>query len=202
VTIRTSIRTIAAGAVLLAACCLAGCGYHFAASGTNLPTTANTIYVAKFDNKTRITGLGEEFDRHLKDEIANHKRLELVDDPASADLMLNGTLRGTIDLPTAFNGVAEPTAYNYNLSLDAVLTDNRTHTVVWSTAGLTRQSSYSVVQQSVVATAPYFLQQNLRAQDIQNMPDLQVASTQRDFSRGQTMDDLAHDIYVNMSEGF
>ncbi|HVN28231.1 MAG TPA: hypothetical protein VMT64_07075, partial [Candidatus Binataceae bacterium] len=61
---------------------LAGCGYHFASSGEALPSTAKTIYVDKFSNKTRFTGLNDQLMRYVKDEIAVHDRLQVVDSPS------------------------------------------------------------------------------------------------------------------------
>ncbi|MBV8137285.1 MAG: hypothetical protein JO121_16895, partial [Deltaproteobacteria bacterium] len=52
---------------------LGGCGYHFGASGSNLPSGAETIYVARFTNRTRQTGLNDVFMRYLNDEIAMHR---------------------------------------------------------------------------------------------------------------------------------
>ena len=80
-------RRLAILAVMLLA---SGCGYHFGASGTNLPANAQTIYVERFDNHTRQTGLNDEFMVYMKDEIASHKRLSIVDSPANADLELDG----------------------------------------------------------------------------------------------------------------
>lgn len=191
-----------AGAMLAAAALAAGCGYHLAASGSSLPATARTVYVDRFHNLSRDTGVEEEFARHLKDEIANHKRLELVDDPAAADLRLSGQIDTVSSSPAGFNAVAEPTSYAGGISVDATLIDSRTNKVLWSTRGLTRQQIYGVVAQSVVSSSPEFLQQNLRPGDLARMSDAQVAATQSRSYRSLNMDELAHDVYVNMTEGF
>src|SRR5215472_9030140 len=91
---------------------LLGCGYHFGASGSNLPSGAETIYVARFTNRTRQTGLNDVFMRYLDDEIAMHRRLRLVDSPAEADLELTGEILAVTPLPSSFNSVLEPTIYN------------------------------------------------------------------------------------------
>ena len=181
---------------------LGGCGYHLAASGESLPAGANTIYVERFANRTRIIGLSEDFDRHLKDEIANHKRLDVVDDPADADLVLSGIIAGQDQAPVAFNAVAEPTAGYFTLVVGATLVDNHSKKVLWSSGGITRANQFGLVAQSVVVTSPEFLQQNLRANDINKLPDAQLAATQRSSNQELTMDQLARDLYANMSEGF
>ena len=50
---------------------LAGCGYHFASSGSGLPQDAKTIYVARFSNTSRFTGYNDRFMRYMKDQIAD-----------------------------------------------------------------------------------------------------------------------------------
>jgi hypothetical protein len=146
--------------------------------------------------------LSEDFDRHLKDEIANHKRLDVVDDPADADLVLSGIIAGQDQAPVAFNAVAEPTAAYLTLVVGATLVDNHSKKVLWSSGGVTRANSFGLVAQSVVVTSPEFLQQNLRANDINKLPDAQLAATQRSSNQDLSMDQLARDLYANMSEGF
>lgn len=87
-----SIARLVARLLTLAAILLAGCGYHFAGSGSNLPRDAKTIYVSKFTNHTRMTGVNDEFMHYLDDEIASRKRLTLVDNPRDADLSYRATL--------------------------------------------------------------------------------------------------------------
>jgi hypothetical protein len=189
--------------VLLAALSVAcGCGYRFGASGTNLPATAKTIYVKRFGNNTPITGLNDIFMRYLDDEIASHKRLELVQSPSDADLVLTGSLIGTLTIPTAFNPVMEPTIYSQSLVVRATLRDTRTNKTIWSVAGLSDSERSPVVAQSVVTTMPTFLQQNVRAKDIASMTDIQVAQTQEDATRDLMMTNLVKRLYDSMASGF
>lgn len=180
-----------------------GCGYHLAASGSGLPAQARTICVEKFTNRSRFNGLNDEFMRYLKDEIADHKRLELVDSPAAADLVLDGELVAISDtMPISANAVGEPTQYSETITASASLSDTHTHKVLWSSRGISGSQSYAAVSSSVVTTSPIFLRQNLRSQDIAQLPDAQLAQTQRSFSRGQMMEQLAQNLYASMSEGF
>jgi outer membrane lipopolysaccharide assembly protein LptE/RlpB len=181
---------------------LASCGYHFAAEGSGLPPQAKTIYVEKFTNPTRFTGLNDQFLRYMKDEIAQHKRLELVDDPAQADLVLGGEFAYVATAPVATNQVSEPIEYSQTVNVSAHLTDQRTKQVIWNAGGLNANEQYGVVSTAVVTTSPEFLQQNLRSQDIANFPDVQLAKTQHDFAQQQGLAALAHNVYVSMSEGF
>ena len=181
---------------------LSGCGYHFAAEGSSLPAQAQTIYVERFTNRSRYTGINDQFMRYLKDEIAQHKRLELVDDPGQADLVLGGELVYVATAPVATNSVSEPIQYSQTLNANAYLTDQHSQKIIWRSSGLNANMSYAVVSSAVVTTSPLFLQQNLRSQDIANFPDIQLAKTQYDFAREQNLQALAHNVYVSMSEGF
>ena len=180
----------------------AGCGYHFASSGSGLPAQAKTLYVERFGNHTRQTGINDVFMRYLKDEIDDHKRLELVDSPSEADLVLSGTVGYSETLPVDFNAVSEPTMYDLTMSADATLVDAHTHKVIWASRGISGSQSFATVAQTVVTTSPTFLQQNLRSQDIAQLPDLQVAETQRAAASQQMMQQLAQNLYASMSEGF
>jgi Lipopolysaccharide-assembly len=194
----------AARLVMLAAAAatLAGCGYHFAASGSNLPSDAKTIYVARFTNRTRQTGLNDVFMRYVKDEIAVHHRLQLVDSPADADLELTGNVNAQLIMPGSFNSVLEPTIYNQSISVTAALKDLRTNKVIWRGSHLGNLQHSPIVAQAVVPTTPGFVQGNLRSSDIANMPDIQVAQSEMALGQDQVMQNIAKNLYASMSEGF
>jgi hypothetical protein len=181
---------------------IGGCGYHFAAEGSGLPPQAKTIYVERFANRSRYTGIDDQFIRYMKDEIAQHKRLELVDDRTQADLVLSGELLYVTPLAVATNAVDEPIESTQTINANAQLTDQHTKRVIWRSTGLFANDTYAMVANAVVTTSPEFLQQNLRSQDIANLPDIQLAKTQSDFSQQQNLENLAQSVYVSMSEGF
>ena len=189
-------------ALIAIAAAVSGCGYHFAASGSGLPAQAKTIYVEKFSNHTRYTGINDEFMRYLKDEVANHKRLTLVDSPADADLVLSGEVRFVETRPLASNPVGEPIVYDESLGATATLTDAHSHKILWATQGVGGSAQAPAVASTVLTTSPIFLQQNLRSQDIGNLPDLQLAQTQRAATREYDMQQMAQNLYTSMSEGF
>lgn len=191
------------GAIIALAIAASGCGYHFAAEGSGLPPQAKTIYLARFGNRTRQTGINDEFMRYVADEIANHKRLEIVDSASQADLVLSGDIVYADTIPTAFNTAAEPTIYTQTITADASLLDAHDQKVIWSTRGVSSSPQQApVVGEAVVTTSPYFVQQNLRSRDIASMQDIQVAQTQGASSKQQAMETLAQNLYASMSEGF
>jgi Lipopolysaccharide-assembly len=181
---------------------ISGCGYHFASSGDALPASAQTIYVQRFENRTRNTGLNDEFMRYVKDEIALHKRLRVVDDPATADLVLSGDIKLANSVPVNFNSALEPTIYNQSLSVSASLKDTHDNKVIWSTRNVSNSQHAPVVAQTVVTTTPTYLQQNLRAGDIAQMTDIQTAEAMNSAARDTMMQKVAQNLYAEMAEGF
>lgn len=190
------------GLAALAALGVSGCGYHFASSGDALPSSAQTIYVENFDNRTRFTGLNDEFMRYLKDEIALHKRLRIVESPAEADLTLSGSVKFANATPANFNSATEPTIYNNQLAVTATLKDNHEKKVIWTTRNVNNIQHTPVVAQTVVTTTPTYLQQNLRGSDIAQMTDIQVAQSMTSASQTNLMQKVAENLYAEMAEGF
>jgi hypothetical protein len=181
---------------------LGGCGYHFGASGSNLPSGAETIYVARFTNRTRQTGINDVFMRYLDDEIAMHRRLRLVDSPAEADLELTGEILAITPVPASFNSVLEPTIYSRSMTVAARLKDLRNNRVIWSVSSLGNLQHEPVVAQAVVPTLPTFVQGNLRGSDVAKLTDIQVASTQGALGQDNIMQNVAQNLYASMTEGF
>lgn len=194
---RNRLRLLGLLAVLLAA----GCGYSFSAADT-LPNSAHTIYVAQFSNGSNITGLQDVFMRYMKDEIAKHDRLQLVDDPTNADLELSGVIAHADPYPAAMNAVGEPTIYTFNLQVNATLYERKDHKVLWSGQNLTAQPQYAVVPQAVLVTSPQFLRHNFRSSDINQLTDSQTQITQGKVARDEAMTQVAQNIYSGMASGF
>jgi outer membrane lipopolysaccharide assembly protein LptE/RlpB len=186
---------------LLLALMLSGCGYTFSAADS-LPSSAHTIYVARFQNGTMITGIQDVFMRYMKDEIARHARLELVDDPAQADLELTGSIMGGQPFPGAMNAVGEPSIYLVGLGVNATLIDKKTNKVIWRGQNISSQQQYAVVPQAVIATSPQFLKYNFRANDISQLTDTQTQMTQSSVAYQEAMSTVAQGVYAGMASGF
>jgi Lipopolysaccharide-assembly len=186
---------------LLLALAAAGCGYTFS-SADSLPPAAHTIYVARFVNATEVTGIQDVFMRYMKDEIARHDRLRLVDDPSQADLELAGTIAGAEPFPATMNAVGEPTIYNLNLQVNATLIDKKTNKVLWSGQNITSQQQYAVVPQAVLVTSPQFLRHNFRSTDITQLTDSQTQITQGGVAHQEAMTQVAQNVYAGMASGF
>lgn len=178
-----------------------GCAMHFADNGSALPSSAKTIYVAPFENLTYVSGVNDQFMRSMKDAISSRGRLVVVDDPGQADLLLGGKILYAGAAPASLSGVSEPLSYGNTMIVATTLTDRRTNAVIWSTRSISGSSQASVVAQAIVPTTPQFLKQNLRGPDILKMTDMQVAATQETVAKGQMMQQIASEVYADMSWG-
>jgi len=190
------------GFAVVAGLLFSGCGYHFASSGDALPQSAETIYVSRFGNNTRVTGINDELMRYIKDEIAMHRRLKVVDSPDAADLELSGDVRFAVQTPINFNSALEPTQYNQSMVVSATLRDMHAKKTIWSTHNVSAGEHAPVVPQSTVVTTPTFLQQNLRSSDIAGLTDIQTAQAETSAARDVMMQRLAQNLYSEMAEGF
>lgn len=186
----------------LAAVAINGCSLRFADNGGALPSSAKTIYVARFDNTTYVSGINDQFMRYMKDAISSRGRLTVVDDPDEADLLLSGKIIYAARAPATLSGVSEPLSYGNSILVAAKLVDRRTKKVIWSTNGISASSQAPVVAQAIVPTTPQFLNQNLRGPDFLQMSDMQVAATEEGVSEGQMMQQAAFEIYSDMAYGF
>ena len=192
------LRSAYLAAVVIA---IAGCGLHFADNGSALPASAKTIYVARFENLTYVPGVQDEFMRYMKDAIASRGRLAVTGDPAQADLILNGKILYTVTSPASLSGASEPLSYGNIMMIAATLTDRKTSAVLWRSNGISASAQAPTVAQAIVPTTPQFLKQNLRGPDILNMTDMQVAASQEAAAQGNMMQQLAYEVYADMSWG-
>ncbi|MBE3603642.1 hypothetical protein IMX07_08405 [bacterium] len=179
----------------------ASCALHFADNGGGLPSDDKTIYVERFLNVTRVSGINDQFMRYLVDEIDSRGRLTVVDSPAQADLLLTGKILYGGTTAEAFNGVFEPLTYSNSIMVSATLTDTHTNKVLWRTDGVSGSAVAPVVAQAIIPSDPQFLQQNLRGPDILRMTDMQVAATQNAYASAQMMRGVAAEIYDDMVFG-
>jgi hypothetical protein len=177
-----------------------GCTIRFAANGA-LPDSAKTVCIDRFTNNTRVPGVNDQFTLSLKQVISSHDRLVVVDEHTDADLILGGTVIYYGTGAKTSNSVSEPLDYVDTLTVAANLVDRKTGKVIWSTKGISSNSSVPVVSQAIIPTTPQFLRQNLRGEDLANMSDIQVAASQQSTTKGQLMSQEASELYTDMAWG-
>jgi hypothetical protein len=179
---------------------MSGCTIRFAANGT-LPSSAKTVCVSRFDNNTRVPGVNDEFTESLKQQISQRDRLVVVDGKEDADLLLSGTVIYYGTYGKTSNSVSEPLDYADTLSVAAQLMDRKSGKIIWKTNGISTSVTVPVVSQAIIPATPEFLHQNLRGEDLVNMPDIQVAASQQAAGQNQLMTQEASELYTDMAWG-
>lgn len=126
-------------AILCVALCvcvmIAGCGYTIA--GTPLSKDYRTIAAPAFKNETNEEDLQVLFNNALIRQLEADGRLRLVNDPASADLVLKGAI--THFEPQAISYVTEEDViaqFQITIVVSATLEDTRTGKVLWRDANV------------------------------------------------------------------
>jgi len=130
------------GLPLLAALAGLSCGYRLAGSARSLPAGAATIAIPAFRNQTSRPQ-AEQFVTHaVRGEFVRRSRLRLVESPAAADLLLEGTITAFQTTPLAYSEAGAANLYEVRLTLDVRLVDLRDGGVAFQGSGLSFRESY------------------------------------------------------------
>lgn len=122
----TSFAVRCAAFLVCIICC--GCGYTIAA--TPLSKEYSTIAVPAFKNRTIEADLQIRFNNILLRKLENDGRLRVVDDPASADLVLSGQL--TSFDPHVISLLKNDEVGQYRIAVVATATlANRAGDILW-----------------------------------------------------------------------
>ncbi|GAB4339326.1 MAG: hypothetical protein Kow0099_14260 [Candidatus Abyssubacteria bacterium] len=133
----------AVATLLVAACffvAVSGCGYTVAT--THLSEEYRTIAVPAFENRSFEPELQIRVTNQLIREIETDGRLRVVDDPASADLVLVGVITDFDAHAISFTVNDEVAQFRIMIVVDARIEDTRTKEVVWQRSGVTGADFY------------------------------------------------------------
>jgi hypothetical protein len=92
-----------AAGLFVAAVLGASCGYHTGGHAELLPATAHTIAIPAFTNNTTRYKLTDELPEAIAREFAARTRYHIVSDPATADMVLTGTVLSYRASPTVYD---------------------------------------------------------------------------------------------------
>jgi len=134
--------------LLLALCVVAtvGCGYHLVGTASTLPEDVTTLYLDRFQNQTRFVDMNQRVDEAVSLEWVRRRRLQLVDERSSADLVLSGVILNLGIAPVSFDEQGRATEYQMNLSTSVKLFDVRGSEpkLLWEDLAFSRRTSYLV----------------------------------------------------------
>jgi hypothetical protein len=194
---RRRTRAAALGLTMLAA----GCGYHLAGTGTNVPATARTISIELFRNASREKGLEVELQRAIEEEFRRRGDLEVVD-AGQGDLVLTGSIRRFWSNPVAFSATLEAVQFQSNLLVSLKLTERATQRVMYQNPGLTETTDFGALTGTVVAASPRFQEDTINARDLVDFTNVQIGESRRRAALRQLVDQAARDVYLYTVEAF
>lgn len=179
------------------------CGYNFPGEGKTLPGGATTIYVAKFDNRTRDAGLENFVLESMQAEVARRGQFVLEPDRSAAQVALEGTILSIEKRPVAFSSADEALQYQTYVTVSAQLRDTTNGTVVWRISALREGESYGAVANTVVTDSPDFLTgSTLNPGDLSQLSDVQLSEAQEREALDRVLENLSRDLYNAMVENF
>lgn len=121
---------------LLAACCLGGCGYQLATSGTSiLGDGTATLKVKGVDNPTLYPWLPHAIRSRLRDEIGARYLAKWVDS-GSADYEIQINIVRFTSREWIRSEVDTSQLYDINLTIEAILYEGSTNKEVWRSGHL------------------------------------------------------------------
>ncbi|MCX7919497.1 MAG: LPS assembly lipoprotein LptE [bacterium] len=96
----------------------------------NLPGSVRTIYVQMFSNDTFQYGMEEKLTNAVVKELIMDKRLQVVNNPATADVVLSGTITNYTQNILATDRSGEVDLYSLSLTASFTLKDTRTNEII------------------------------------------------------------------------
>ncbi len=134
-----------AAALVLAAAFGWGCGYRVAGRGDLLPRNIHTIVIPAFANNTPRYKLSERLPIAITREFVSRTRYQVVQDPNTADAVLQGTVSGYNSNPTIFDpATGRASAVQLSVFLDITLRERATGTVLYSRTRMEFRERYEI----------------------------------------------------------
>ncbi len=139
------IRRSALWLVGLASAAALSCGYHVGAKADLMPKNIRTIDIPPFTTLTTRYTLTDQLPREIGREFSARTRFVIVNNPADADAILNGTITSAFASPTIYDPASgKATSVQVVLVLSAKLIDQRTGKVLWSRANWGVREDYEL----------------------------------------------------------
>lgn len=127
------------------AICVAGCGYHVAGHSDNLPSGWQAVDVPAFKNDTTRYRIEQKFTAAVIHELLSRTKYHIVQDPQSADGVLNGEILSIDANPALFNATTgEVTAMLVSVHVKVSLVDNKSGKVVYHNDDMVFRQEYQI----------------------------------------------------------
>jgi outer membrane lipopolysaccharide assembly protein LptE/RlpB len=127
------------------AICIAGCGYHVAGHSANLPSGWQAIEVPAFKNDTTRYRIEQKFTAAVIHEFLTRTKYHIVQNPESADGVLNGEVTSIETNPVLFNATTgEVTTMLVTVHMKVSLVDNKSEKLVYHNDDMVFRQEYQI----------------------------------------------------------
>jgi hypothetical protein len=132
-------------AVLAAAVCGAGCGYHVAGKSDIMPQTIHTIAITPFANRTIQYRLAQRLPADITREFIERTHYKIVTDPKTADAVLDGGVLNFVSYPIiADQATGRATVVQCSAYLRVALTERATGKVLFARPSFEVRERYEI----------------------------------------------------------
>lgn len=132
-------------ALFVAACFLAGCGYHVAGRSARVPAEWRTIAIPAFTNDTTQYRIEQQFTEAVIREFISRTKYRIVQNTESADAVLHGEILSIETNPVLFDAnTGEVTAMLVTIHTKVQLIDNSTQKPVYRNDDMVFRDQYQI----------------------------------------------------------
>jgi hypothetical protein len=132
-------------ALLAAAVCASGCGYHVAGVSDIMPQTIHTIAIGAFSNRSIQYKLAQRLPADIAREFIERTRYKIVTDPKTADAVLDGAVLNFVSYPIiADQATGRATVVQCSAYLKITLTERATGKVLFTRPSFEARERYEI----------------------------------------------------------
>ncbi|KAF0220242.1 MAG: hypothetical protein FD174_1322 [Geobacteraceae bacterium] len=172
--------------VLVACCCVNGCGYHLSRPESSLVAGGKTISIPVFANKSYRPNLEAILTGSMVDEFAMRSGGRVMAEDA-ADLVLSGTIVSYSKTPVSYTARDTIKEYRATMTMEATLREKKTRKVLWKGS--------DSLSQDFPATPIVSVQQN-------NVDIIALQQNSEDAAIREICRKLARQVYQKITEDF
>ncbi len=138
-------RSAFAVMVVWSSTAMVSCGYHVGGRADLMPKNVRTIAIPAFNAFTARYALVDELPQQIAREFSSRTRFVIVNDPAEADAVLNGTVNAAFAFPTIFDPASgKATSVQLLVNVTVKLIEQRTGKVLFSRANWGIREDYEL----------------------------------------------------------
>lgn len=145
---------LGAAAILMLTLGLPACGYHTAGQADLVPKTVHTIAIPAFTNKTTRYKLTDRLPQAIGHEFIARTKYQVVNDPAQADAVLQGSVINYVAYPILFDQKSgRASGLQVNVTMTVSLVERATGKVIFSRPSYEMHQRYEI---SITSSSAYF----------------------------------------------